>query len=71
MIRRAGAALAALAMTATLVVSVREPARAAALCATPGRDGSPTITGVVDTYFPGSASAAAGATSITLGAHAT
>jgi hypothetical protein len=70
-IRRLGAALAALALTATLVVSVREPARAAALCATPGRDGSPTITGVVNTYFPGSGSPAAGATSITLGAHAT
>jgi hypothetical protein len=68
--RRLGAAVAALAMTATLVVSVREPARAAALCATPGRDGSGTITGVVNTYFPGGANAAAGATSITLGAHA-
>ncbi|MDB5069490.1 MAG: hypothetical protein JWM87_601 [Candidatus Eremiobacteraeota bacterium] len=68
--RRLGATLVALAMTATLVVAVREPARAAALCATPGRDGSGTITGVVNTYFPGSANAAAGATSITLGAHA-
>ena len=40
-IRRLSATLLALAMTATLVVAVREPARAAALCATPGRDGSP------------------------------
>jgi hypothetical protein len=69
--RRVVALLTAIAMTAALVVAVREPARAAALCATPGRDGSPTITGVVDTYFPATASAAAGATSITLGAHAT
>ena len=69
--RRVVALLAAIAMTASLVVAVREPARAAALCATPGRDGSPTITGVVNTYYPATASAAAGATSITLGAHAT
>jgi hypothetical protein len=68
---RALALLTALAMTASLVVAVRAPARAAALCATPGRDGSPTITGVVNTYFPATASAAAGGTSLTLGAHAT
>jgi hypothetical protein len=68
--RRAGAALLALSMTATLVVAVRSPARAAALCAFPGRDGSSTITGVVDTYYPATASAGAGATSITVGAHA-
>jgi hypothetical protein len=70
-IRRLGAALAAFAMVAGLVVAVREPARAAALCATPGRDGSSTITGVVNTYYTGTASASAGATSITVGAHAT
>lgn len=69
--RRVVALLTALAMTATLVVAVREPARAAALCATPGRDGSSTITGIVNTYFPATASASAGATSITVGAHAT
>jgi hypothetical protein len=69
--RRFGAALTAFAVTATLVVSVRAPARAAALCGTPGRDGSPTISTVVDTYYTGSANAAAGATSITVGAHAT
>ncbi len=71
MIRRLGAALTAFALTAMLVVSVRAPARAAALCGTPGRDGSPTINSIVDTYFPGSANAAAGATAITVGAHAT
>ncbi len=59
-------------MTATLVVAVREPARAAALCGTPGRDGSPGgLTGIVNTYWTGTASASAGATSITVGAHAT
>ena len=36
-------------------------------CATPGRDGTASITGVVNTYYPGSATAAAGATTITLG----
>jgi hypothetical protein len=71
-IRRLGATLLALTMTATLVVAVREPARAAALCGTPGRDGSPgNLTGIVDTYWPGTANAGAGATSITVGAHAT
>jgi hypothetical protein len=69
-IRRAVAALLSLALTTALVVAVREPARAAALCGTPGRDGSGTITGVVNTYFTGSANAGSTATSITLGAHA-
>jgi len=69
MMRRGLAALLSLAMTALLVVAVREPARAAALCGTPGRDGSGTITGVVNTYFAGTASAGATATSITVGAH--
>jgi hypothetical protein len=70
-IRRLGATLLALAMTATLVVAVREPARAAALCGTPGRDGSPgNLTGIVNTYWPGTANASAGNTSITVGAHA-
>jgi hypothetical protein len=69
-IRRAVAALLSLALTTALVVAVREPARAAALCGTPGRDGSGTITGVVNTYFPGTVNAGATATSITLGGHA-
>lgn len=37
-------------------------------CATPGRDGSATISGVVNTYYPGSTTVAAGATSISIGA---
>jgi uncharacterized repeat protein (TIGR01451 family) len=36
-------------------------------CATPGRDGTASITGVVNTYYPGAATAAADATTITLG----
>jgi len=68
--RRLGAVLASCALLATLVVTVRAPASAAALCGTPARDGSPTITGVVNTYFTGSANASAGGTSITVGAHA-
>ena len=41
----------------------------AQVCAAPGKDGSPgTITGVVNAYYPGTASVAANATSITLGA---
>jgi hypothetical protein len=37
-------------------------------CAMPGRDGSATLSGVVNTYYPGSTTVAAGATSITVGA---
>ncbi|HEY1434919.1 MAG TPA: isopeptide-forming domain-containing fimbrial protein, partial [Thermoanaerobaculia bacterium] len=44
------------------------PATAAVDCATPGRDGSGSLTGVVNTYWPATASAAAGTASITLGA---
>ncbi len=40
----------------------------AAPCSTPGTDGpGGTLTGVVNTYYPGNANAAAGATSITVG----
>ncbi len=40
----------------------------APVCAIPGNDGpSTTLTGVLNTYFPGTASAAAGTTTITLG----
>src|ERR1700680_1709072 len=37
-------------------------------CATPGKDGPGTISGVVNTYFPTSGSVGAGATNIALGA---
>jgi len=60
-------AFVALAMAVSLWV-FPAPARAAGpACATPGRDGAATITGVVDTYYPGSATAAAGSASLTLG----
>ncbi|HZC78757.1 MAG TPA: hypothetical protein VE258_13485, partial [Ktedonobacterales bacterium] len=36
-------------------------------CATPGRDGTATLSGVVNTYYPGTATAAAGTSAITLG----
>lgn len=42
-------------------------ASAATVCSTPGKDGPGTPSGVVNTYFPGSASVSPGAMSITLG----
>jgi hypothetical protein len=52
-------ALVALALPAVL---------AAQPCGTPGRDGSPTLTGVVNTYYPGTATATGGtATSLSVG----
>src|SRR5207249_11531379 len=44
------------------------PAEAASTCATPGRDGTATLNSVINTYYPGTLSAAADATTITLGA---
>jgi uncharacterized repeat protein (TIGR01451 family) len=39
------------------------------VCATPGKDGSPTISGIVNSYYPGtSANVAVGATSVPVGA---
>lgn len=50
----------------TATITIRTQSK---ICATPGRDGSAgTITGSVNTYFPGSANAAAGATSVTVAA---
>ena len=42
----------------------------AQLCAIPGRDGSGSITGTVNTYYPGTGTPAAGATSVTVGTRA-
>lgn len=39
----------------------------ASFCAMPGEDGSPTITGVVNTYYEATGSVSAGATTLTLG----
>ncbi|PZO44534.1 MAG: hypothetical protein DCF19_01955 [Pseudanabaena frigida] len=43
-------------------------AQTAALCATPGKDGVGAPAGVVNTYYPGTATVAAGSTSIPVGA---
>ena len=44
------------------------PAQAAGGCATPGRDGTVSLIGVVNTYYPGVGTAAAASATITLGA---
>jgi hypothetical protein len=43
------------------------PAESAGQCATPGRDGTATLNGVINTYYPGSGTAS-GSGAITLGA---
>ncbi len=53
------------------MVSAALPARAATLCATPGKDGSPgTLSGVYNSYYPPAAAGtlAAGSTSLQVGA---
>ncbi len=59
-------------LSAVIPVALVQPATTvyadkAGVCATPGADGSPVISGIVNSYFPGSANAVIGATSITLG----
>lgn len=55
---------------AALLVMFLLPLQAKAQCATPGKDGvGGTLTGIVNTYYPGTtATASAGSTSLTLGA---
>lgn len=73
--RRTIRSLAAVAMTVAAgalivgqVLVVAPPASAAAGCASPGASGAGgTLGGVVNTYYPGVGTAAAGATSISLG----
>src|SRR5438270_12450868 len=48
-----------------LIPSVR--AEAAGSCATPGRDGTVVLNGVINTYYPGIATVTAGATTVVLG----
>ena len=55
----------AAALIALVVPSI--PAAAAGGCATPGRDGTASLTGVINTYYPGSGTAT-GSGAITLGA---
>src|SRR5436309_1119223 len=54
---------------AAIVAFVIPPAsvEAAGTCAPPGRDGTATLNSVINTYYPGTLTAAAGATTITLG----
>ncbi len=56
------------ALLTLLLLLPESPASAAVNCATPGRDGSGSLTGIVNTYWTATATAAAGATTITLGA---
>ena len=54
-----------------ILVCLALPRHLASACANPGRDGSPgTLSGVINTYWQGTANAAAGSTTITLGASA-
>src|ERR1041385_4463020 len=51
-----------------VLVTVAAPAVEAQVCANPGKDGpAGTLAGIVNTYYPGSATANAGATSISIG----
>lgn len=54
--------------TLALLLLAASPALRAQPCGTPGKDGSGTITGTVNSYYPGSATVAAGATAIPVGA---
>jgi uncharacterized repeat protein (TIGR01451 family) len=54
-------------VTCIIIIAMALPASAALLCSTPGKDGPGNLSGVVNTYYPGTASVGAGATSITLG----
>ncbi len=69
--QRAGAAGpgAWLRLLAGVLLAALSLSAAALNCATPGKDGpGGTLTGIINSYWPGNASAAAGANSITLGA---
>ncbi|HEX8173792.1 MAG TPA: hypothetical protein VF543_01605 [Pyrinomonadaceae bacterium] len=58
-----------LVMAALCMVAFAAAEASAQTCATPGKDGAGgSLSGVVNTYYPGNASASAGATSITIGA---
>src|SRR6478752_1812985 len=72
-VRRCVAGLSAAVLASALglaaLVVVAPTAMAAGTCATPGAGGAGgTLTGVVNTYYPGVGTASAGATQITVGA---
>ena len=69
--RKKSAALALCAALAYVILFLNaQAAWAAQVCSTPGSDGPGSISGVINTYFPGAASAPSGATTITVGAAA-
>jgi hypothetical protein len=65
--RSAIAVFQALIAAVALVALPTAPADAAYPCGTPGKDGSPSLGGVPNTYWAGSGSPGAGSTTITLG----
>ena len=52
---------------ALCLLAFSRPAFSAPFCATPGNDGAGFPSGVINTYYPGTSSASAGATSISVG----
>src|SRR2546421_6230703 len=60
--------LLAAAMAFVVPIAVSTPVSAAGICATPGRDLTATLNGVINTYYPGGATAAARSSTLTLGA---
>ena len=67
-LRRLKAGLLFCVLLSSLFALTATEARAQATCATPGQDGAGgNLSGIVNTYYPGSANANAGATSISIG----
>ncbi|BAZ42625.1 hypothetical protein NIES4101_85940 [Calothrix sp. NIES-4101] len=58
------------ALLAPQVIVMSSPVRAdqVGICATPGKDGTATISGIVNSYYPGTGTVAVGSTSVSVGA---
>ncbi|PYP86428.1 MAG: hypothetical protein DMF61_13160 [Blastocatellia bacterium AA13] len=70
-LRKNCSAILSLAIISFILLASAQPIFAQ-VCATPGANGAGgTLTGIVNTYYPGTTSPAAAATSLTVGAHAT
>ncbi|HEX2769075.1 MAG TPA: hypothetical protein VHN12_07295, partial [Geobacteraceae bacterium] len=54
-------------MVAFCLLAFSRPANSAPFCAFPGNDGAGTPSGIINTYYPGTASVSAGASSIPVG----
>src|ERR1700730_9295623 len=65
--RRARVLLLAAAIAFVVPIAAPAPVHAAGPCAAPGRDGTASLSGVINTYYPGSGTAS-GSAAITLGA---